>query len=369
MRAAIFVLPLLGCGDPMEHVTGDAASPDAVTPAKLVAYASGNATEITWFDVARGTGALSRVSAVAAFGANPSFLAVDPAAARLYAVSETTSRVGGYAIDPASGALSFINDAASAGTGPAHVFVDRSGRYVLVANYGNGVVAVFAIQSTGALAAAQQTFVAGANAHMIITDPSNHYAFVPCLGSDWVAQYLFDPTTGMLTPNAVPHLTTASNAGPRHLAFAPNGAHAYLINEKASTLTALAFDGVTGRLSEIQTVSTLPAGFTGTNTTAEVWVHPSGAYVFGSNRGDDSIVTFARDLSTGRLTLIGHTKTQGMTPRDFTLAPDGKFLYAANQSSNTIVPFALDPATGTLSMTASSVDVQAPTFIGITALP
>jgi 6-phosphogluconolactonase len=355
------------CSSPQAAATDAPPALADAPPARLVAYVGGYSPSVVRFDVA--AGALAPAQTIASFAADPSFLAIDPAAAHLYAVSESASRVGAYAIDRASGALTAIDDVASGGNGPAHLSVDRSGAWVLVANYGDGNVGVLPIQPGGGVAAARQVVLAGTNAHQILTDPSNRFAFVPCLGSDWVAQYTFDAQTGTLAPNAVPHLATAAGAGPRHLAFSADGKFAYLIAEKASTLSALALDGATGQLAELQTVSTLPAGFSGTNTGAEVWVDPSGGFVLASNRGDDSIAVFSRDAASGRVTLVGHTKTGGQTPRDFTFAPDGRFVYAANQGSNTVVPFAFDPATGTLTPTAAPVTVQAPTFVGIVALP
>jgi 6-phosphogluconolactonase len=360
-------LVLAACGGTHGTPIDNASPISDAPPARLVAYVGGYSTQIARYDVARG--ALTPATAITAIAADPSFLAVDPAGAHLYAVSESANRVGAYTIAPADGALAAIGDVASGGNGPAHVFVDRSGAYLLAANYGDGRVSVFAIQAGGGLAPAQQVVLAGTNAHEIVTDPSNHFAFVPCLGSDWVAQYTFDATSGTLTANAVPHFTTAAGAGPRHLAFSPDGHFGYLLAETASTLSALSLDGATGQLAELQTLSTLPAGFSGTNTGAEVWVHPSGAFVFASNRGDDSIATFSRDATSGMLALVGHTKTGGMTPRDFTLDPDGRFLYAANQASNTVVALAFDPASGMLSSIASSVTAQMPSFVGIVALP
>jgi 6-phosphogluconolactonase len=184
-----------------------------------------------------------------------------------------------------------------------------------------------------------------------------------------VAQFLFDASTGKLTPNAVPRLATAAGAGPRHLAVHPDGKTAYLIAETASTMTALDFDATAGTLTAVQTVSTLPAGFTGTNTAAEVHVHPSGKWLLGSNRGDDSIVVFALDAS-GHMTPQGFTKTGGTTPRDFTLDPSGAWLYAANQGTGDVVAFAFDAATGTLTATAgASVAVPSASFVGVLALP
>jgi 6-phosphogluconolactonase len=347
-------------------VPGDDVIDAAPTPTKFIAYVSGGAN-IDWYDVNKTTGAFTPISSMAAFRTNASFLAFR-GTTHVYAVA-SQNRVGAYSIDQASGALTFINDVAAGGNGPTHVSVDRTGAYVFVANYGGGNVSVFPVQPNGGLGAATQTVASGAMAHLIDVDASNKYVFVPCLGANYVAQYLFDASTGMLTPNTPPTLPTAAGAGPRHLAIAPNQKHAYLINELNSTLSALAFDSTTGRLSEIHTVTTRAAGAAGNNTTAEVVVHPSGKFVYGSNRGDDNIVAFALDGTTGRMTLIGHQSTQGMTPRNFTIDPSGKFLYAANQNSGSVVPFAIDPATGALARTAQVINVPTPQFVGILPLP
>jgi 6-phosphogluconolactonase len=370
-RAHLLLLLMCACGDG-SAVAADAGSDgtpaiDAPVRTHLVAYVSGSGPDIVVHDVGA-TGALTPTSSTPAFRANPSFLAIDPAGTALYAVSEASSRVGAYAIDQTTGALTFINDQPSGGTGPAHVFVDRGGGYVLVANYSSGTIAVLPIRADHGIDPFQQMLSAGANAHMILTDPTNRFAFVPCLGADHVAQYTFDAGTGMLTPN-LPRVMTAAGAGPRHLAFSPDGKRAYLINEVDSTLTALTLDGATGRLTPVQTITTLPVGFTGTNTTAEVWVHPSGKYVFGSNRGHNSIVTFSVDPTAGTLTLVGHTPTQGMTPRDFTLDPSGHFVFVANQASSNVVTFAFDATSGALSAVGAPIGVPSPSFVGIVALP
>ncbi|HEY8040428.1 MAG TPA: lactonase family protein [Polyangiaceae bacterium] len=345
---------------------GDAAHP----PARLVAYASGYGPDIAVFAVDPTSGALTGTGSIAAFGSAPSFLAVNRAATNLYAVDENaTGRVGAYSIDPKSGALSFLGAVSSGGNGPPFVSVDATGKYVLVANYGDGTASVLPVGAGGSLGAPSQTVTVGAQAHMIVTDPSNRFVFVPCKGADYVAQFLFDATTGKLTPNAVPHVAAAAGAGPRHLAFHPGGHFAYVIAENDSTLTAYALDGTAGTLSAIQTVSTLPAGFSGTSTGAEVWVHPSGAWVLGSNRGDDSLVVFAVDAGTGKLTPKGFTKSGGTTPRDFTLDPAGAFVYAANQGTGNVVPFRFDAAQGTLAPAGQAVSVTAASFVGVVALP
>ncbi len=186
-------------------------------PARLVAYASGYASTIAWFTVDTATGALAPAGSVASFGASPSFLAHNAAMTNLYAVDENaTGRVGAYAIDPASGALTFLNSVSSGGNGPAFLSVDGTGRYVLVANYGDGTVSILPVGAGGRVGAASDTRNAGSEAHMIVADPTNHFVFVPCKGADYVAQFVFDPGTGKLTPNAAPHVATAAGAGPRH---------------------------------------------------------------------------------------------------------------------------------------------------------
>jgi 6-phosphogluconolactonase len=366
VRLALLVVLAACGGDAPAMPSADAARSDAGSdagePMHVVAYVSGYGPSIAWFDVDLATGALAAKGSLAA--AQPSFLALS--ATHAYAVSENMDRVGAYAIDPATGALAFIGDQPSQGAGPAHVAIDRSGGYVLVANYGGGTAAVLPIAADGSLGAATQTISPGTNAHMIVTDPSNRFAFVPCKGSDFVAQYTF--THGVLAANAVPHLATAAGAGPRHLAFAPDGAHAYLVDETASTLMVLGYEAATGRLATRQTISTRAAGAMGPNTGAEVAVAPSGKFVYASNRGDDDLAVFAV-AADGSVTPASHTPSGGMTPRMFALDPTGRWLYAANQGSNSVVAFAVDAATGALTATGAVTQATMPAFVGFVALP
>jgi 6-phosphogluconolactonase len=345
-------------------------SAPARAPGPLVAYASGYGPNIELLAVDPATGSLSRKASVPSFGPAPTYLAINQAATNLYALDESSpGRVGAYAIEPATGALTFLNDVPSGGNGPAHVALDRTDRYVLVANYGDGSVSTIPVLAGGRLGPPIQTLSVGGQAHMIIADPSNRFVFVPCKAADYVAQFVFDSATGKLTPNAIPRVSTAAGAGPRHLAFHPNGRFVYLVNELDNTLTAYAFDAAAGTLSPIETKPTLPAGFSAKDTAAEVWVHPSGAWVLASNRGDDSIVVFAIDPSTGKMTLKGHTKTGGATPRDFTLDPTGAFVYVANQGSGNLVAFRFDAAQGTLLPATPPVPVQAASFVEVLHLP
>lgn len=318
-----------------------------------VAYVGGYGGAISWYGVDATSGAITKVGEIAASA--PSFIAFDPGFAHLYAVDESGNRVVAFAIDPASGALTRIDDQSSGGSGPAHVAVADG--HVLVANYGDGAVAVLPIAADGGVDAPSQVVNAGSHAHEVVI--AGGHAYVPCLGSDYVAQYAW--SQGALSPDG--QLSTASGAGPRHLALAGDG-YAYLVDETASTVMALAVDGQ-GQLSALQTISTLPGGFSGSNTGAEIAV--AGAHAYASNRGADDLVVFARDAS-GRLTAIAHVPTAGMTPRQFSLSPDGRWLFVANQGSNTVVPFGIG-TDGVPVAVGASVSVQAPSFVGIAALP
>ncbi|HEY4014987.1 MAG TPA: lactonase family protein, partial [Polyangiaceae bacterium] len=364
-----FLLACVGVGA-CAPTPSPAAPPAQSTGGSLVGYASGYGPDIDLLALDGATGAPTIKARVPSFGAAPSFLAVSHARTHLYALDEDAKgRVGAYAVDRATGALSFLNDVSSGGDGPAHVSLDATDRFVLVANYGDGTVAVLPVGADGRLSPPVQRLSVGAQAHMAIVDPSNHFVFVPCKGADYVAQFVFDASTGTLTPNAVPRVATAAGAGPRHLAFHPNGKFAYLINELDNTMTAYAFDASTGTLAAFETKSTLPAGFTGKDTAAEVWVHPSGRWLVGSNRGDDSLVVFALDPATGRMTLQGHTKSGGVAPRDFSFDPSGSFVYVANQKTNAVSSFRFDARDGSLTAVGAPLSVQGASFVGLVRLP
>lgn len=314
---------------------------------------------------------------------NPSFLALDPHHRYLYAVNEVaeidgrnTGAVSAYAVDQATGGLTFLNRQSSGGTGPCHLSVDQTSRYVLVANYDGGSVAMLPILAGGQLGPATCVVQhAGSSvnpqrqrephAHSITVDPTNRYAIVADLGIDQVLVYRLDLEGGRLIPNDPPGARVEPGAGPRHFAFHPNGRFGYLINELGSTMTAFAYDSSRGTLQHLQTLSTLPADFTGTNHCADVHVHPSGRFVYGSNRGHDSIVEYAIDPSTGLLTLVGWESTRGRTPRNFAIDPSGQFLYAANQNTDTIVTFRIDATTGQLSPTGQVTEVPSPVCVQI----
>jgi 6-phosphogluconolactonase len=344
----------------------------AITGVPFV-YVGGYAGTISIYTLDPQTGALTARPATT-YGSGPSFLAVEPKHQFLYAIDENTSKVAAFSIDQKTGALTHIGtDLGSGGSGPAFVSVDRAGKYVLVANYTNGAVATFPIGANGALGAQAGSAAPGLNAHMFITDPGNQFALVPCLGSDYVAQFLFDANTGKITANnpatvgpAQP--ATATRSGPRHIAFAPNGKIVYLVNETASTVTTYGYDATSGKLTAQQTVSSLKAPVAG-NTGAEIVVAPSGRFVYSSNRVDDSIAVFSVDATTSKLTLVTTVKTGGATPRSFTVDPTGQWLLSANQGGNTITVFKIDASTGVPAAVGAPVAVSQPAFVGVVMLP
>lgn len=310
---------------------------------------------------------------------NPSFLAVHPSKKFLYAIGEVSNfggkkagAVSAFAVDPATGKLTLLNQQASGGAGPCFVTVDAAGKNALVANYGGGSVACLPIGADGKLAPASSVVQhagrgptprqAGPNAHSINLDKANRFAVACDLGIDKVLVYKFDAAAGTLTPNDPAGVAAAPAAGPRHFAFHPDGKHAFVINEINSTLTAYAYDAEKGTLAETDTKSTLANEVKG-NSTAEVVVHPSGRWVFGSNRGHNSIAAFGFDVATGKLTPAGHTPTGGKTPRNFNVDPTGKWLLAANQDSGTVAVFRIDAATGKLEAAGEPVAVPSPVCV------
>jgi 6-phosphogluconolactonase len=315
---------------------------------------------------------------------NPSFLAIAPNHKFLYAISEggnaEGSGINAFAIDAAAGKLTFLNRQPAGGSGPCHVEVDAAGKNALIANYGSGSFAVFPLAGNGevrpmsAFIQDQGSSVnadrqGGPHAHCIVTGPGDRFAYGCDLGLDKVLIFKFDAGQGTLVANEPAFATAQPGAGPRHIAFHPDGRWAFVINEMASTLTVFACDASSGALREVQTVSTLPEGYSGQNTCAEVAVHPSGKFVYGSNRGDDSIAVFGCDPASGRLTFIERVPTGGRTPRQFEIDPTGRYLLAANQDSNTVVVFSIDKASGKLQPTGSRVQSDNPQCVRCLPLP
>jgi 6-phosphogluconolactonase len=284
-------------------------------------------------------------------------------------------------VDPRSGALTLLNQQSSVGDGPCYLIVDKAGKNVLVANYGGGSVSVLPVGADGKLGeatAAIQHHGSSVNpqrqkephAHSINLDAANRFAFVADLGMDKVLIYKFDTTKGTLVANDPLSASVNPGAGPRHFAFHPGGRYAYVINEIQCTVTAFLYDASRGALTELQTISTLPDGeqVKPAYSTAEVQVHPSGKFLYGSNRGHDSIAVFAIDQKTGKLTRVENEPTQGKTPRNFGIDPTGAYLLAANQNSDSIVVFRIDPSTGALTPTGQSVAAPSPVCVKFVAI-
>jgi 6-phosphogluconolactonase len=323
---------------------------------------------------------------LAAETTNPSFVAVHPNGRFLYVVNEVgkyqgpnSGGVSAFSIDRASGKLTFLNEVASRGADPCYIIVDKNGKFVLVANYTGGSVAVFPVAADGKLGEAS-AFVqhtghgadpkrqAGPHAHSIDLSPDNRLAFVDDLGLDELLVYKFDSAKGSLTPNDPPFAKLDSGAGPRHFVLHPSGKFAYVVTEMHSAVTAFSTDLRTGSLDALQTVSALPKDFKGENDDAEIAVHPSGKFLYASNRGHDSIAVFAIDSNKGTLTPVEHTLTQGKTPRSFEIDPTGNFLFAENQKSDNIVIFRIDQKTGRLTATGRMLEVPSPVcvkFVGV----
>ena len=342
--------------------TSGGAGGAAATSAPFV-YVGSNNGQVSVYKLDAAAGQLSLVKSIAG-GELTSFLAFDAPHAHLYAVNEGDAKVASFSADPKTGELTFLNRVASGGAGPAFVSVDHSGKYVLVANYDGNSTRVLPISADGSLGASSDDKSPGKNSHMIVTDPANKFAFVMNLGSNTISQYAFDASKGSLTANSVPSVKVAA-AGPRHLAFHPSGKFAYLISETSDTLSAYSYDAALGQLTFLQSLSTLPAGANAaSNDCAEVVVAPSGNFVYGSNRGHDSIASFSINGTSGMLTFVGTTPSGGKTPRNFTISADGKLMLVANESGN-VTSFSVDVASGALSK-QKSVDVPLmPQFVGI----
>lgn len=306
--------------------------------------------------------------------ANPSYLALGPDGRNLYAVSEVDDgKVVAFSRDAATGQLTLINQQSSHGAAPCHLSVDQG--HVLVANYTSGSVAVLPIQPDGSLGAASSVIQyegalahprqEGPHAHMIVPDPNGQRVLAVDLGLDCIMAYHLDAASGELIPNdpAITYQSPQAGAGPRQIAFAPDGRHAFVLNELDSTLTVCAYDPERGVLRPLETLTTIPGDFKGENTCAHIAVAPSGRFVYASNRGHDSIAIFALDASTGRLTVVGHESTGGQTPRAFAIDHTGNWLLAANQDSDSILSFRVDASSGLLARSGEESQIPAPVCV------
>jgi len=334
------------------------------------------------FDSATGT---AESLGLAAETAEPSFLAITPDKRFLYAANEMqnyngeiTGAVSAFAMDLSTGKLSQLNELPSRGADPAFLSLDKTGKYVLVANYTGGTVAVFPVLADGKLGEAS-AFVqhtgsgvdrerqAGPHPHMIITSPDNRFALVPDLGLDEVIAYRFDAAKGILGER--PSATKADPGfGPRHIAFSPSGRFVYLISEMGSAVTTFSYHASDASMSALQTVPVEPAN-SRRKAGAEVQVDPAGKFLYASNRSDNIIVVYAIDPAKGTLTQVQSVALEGKTPRDFTLDPTGKWLWEANQDSNSIIIYRVDPKTGQLTPSGQPLPISSPTCVLFVPLP
>ena len=310
---------------------------------------------------------------------NPSFLEIDLKRRILFAVNEINTfqgkpagAVSSFAIDPATGKLTLLSQQSTMGTGPCHLILDKNGKNALVANYGSGSVAVLPVSADGKLGEASDfkqhegssvnpQRQKGPHAHCVTLDPANKFAFVCDLGLDKVMIYRFDAEHGKLTPNDPPFMQAKPGAGPRHMVFRPDGKFAYVVNELNSTVTSYSYDPEKGALTELESLSTLPGYYDGPNTGAEIAVHPSGKFLYASNRGNDSVVLLTIDPDSGKLTWVEEQNTGGKTPRHFGIQPSAKHMVIANQNSNTLLASRIDPGNGRLKPSGVFAKCPSPT--------
>ncbi|PYS83173.1 MAG: 6-phosphogluconolactonase [Acidobacteria bacterium] len=366
-----------------------AAVPRAGRPQELLVYVgtytAGKSEGIYLYRLQLSSGELRQVGVTRGV-VNPSYLALERDRRYLYAVNEVTEfngqksgAVSAFAVDQRTGALRFLNQQPSLGGAPCYVTVADTGRFVLVANYVGGNVAVLPVRADGSLGEAvdvrQEQGASGVNpqrqeaphAHCVVLDKANRHAYACDLGADKIMIYRFDARRGKLTPAPAPWAQVKPGAGPRHLTFHPRGQFAYVMNELGATVTVFAHDPVRGTLREVQTLPTLPADFKGANTGADIHVAPDGRFLYCSNRGHDHIAAFGVEERTGKLSLVAHEPTRGKTPRNFAIDPTGTFLLVANQDSDTITTFRLDPRTGRLGFTGHSAEVSSPVCLKLVA--
>jgi 6-phosphogluconolactonase len=334
-------------------------------------YTRGGSKGIYAFRFSPATGKLTEIG-VAAEVQNPSFLYVTPNGRRLYAVGEaSTGMVSAYETDRAGGKLKLLNDQPTGGDGPCHLAADKAGKNLLVVHYGSGSVAAFPLKPDGSLGARTALVQhsgssvnprrqEGPHAHSVNFSKTDKYAVVADLGLDQFIVYAVDPAKGSLTQHSVAKVKPGS--GPRHFSFHPGYKLAYGVNEIARTVSAFQWDESAGKLTEIQTISTVPADYQGNGSCAEILVHPSGKFVYASNRGHDSIAAFSV-ASDGKLTSMGTTPTEGKTPRNFRIDPSGSWLIAANQDGGNLVVFRIDKASGKLTSTGEQAKVPFPVCV------
>ncbi|QPQ85353.1 lactonase family protein [Burkholderia gladioli] len=376
--ASLGAMVVLSAISPPVFASGKTAGqPNIKDKTSMFAYVGSRTTRernargdgISVYRVDAGTGALTLVQLVKDL-VNPSFLALSANGERLYTVHGDLSDISAFKVDKATGGLTFLNKQSTEGKNPVHLAIDPTGRYIVVSNHIGASLAVLPIAADGSLQPLTQLVkLEGpigphrveqkqAKPHFNPFDASGKFVVVPDKGLDRVFSFRFE--NGQLTPAESPFVTTRETAGPRHIAFHPKGAYAYVVNELDSTVTTYRYDMKTGALQPLQILSSLPDTYTGNSRASEIEVDRSGRFVYASNRGYDSIATYRIDTETGHLTFLGTTQTSGRTPRFITSTPDGCFMYALNEDSDSIVAFSINAANGALHPTGFSAQSGSP---------
>ncbi|MFQ3169450.1 MAG: 6-phosphogluconolactonase [Limisphaerales bacterium] len=354
----------------------------SAAPAKaLVCFVSRSPADkesVLLYQLSLKDGSLKKLSAVSGI-IGPSFLKIHPSGKFLYTVNEVATfdgkRSGGvtaFALDVQGGKLTRLNQQPSGDTGPCHLTVDATGKFVLVAHYGGGSTSVLPINDDGSVGAVVSRIKhkgssvtprqKAPHAHSIHVGPNNKFAFAPDLGIDKVLVFSFDEKSGAIAETKFGGAKLEPGSGPRHFGFHPSGKFAYVINELKQTVTAFRYRAKRGQLRTLQTISTVPHPVEG-NSTAEVLVHPSGRFLYGSNRGHNSIAMFRIDEKSGKLTALGHEPTRGSTPRNFGIDPTGQFLLAANQQTDNVAVFRINQDTGKLKFTGNEIQLSKPVCV------
>ncbi len=365
----IMIMTLLGCVE----------KPDNNTIFYIGTYTGKTSEGIYAYNMNNTTGALELLHTIGDIE-NPSFLAIDSNNEFLYSVHELntfqgkrTGAIRSFKIDSDTGNLELLSEQPSFGEHPCHVTVTDNGDYVFLANYTSGSISMFPVKN-GVIEAASDTAQhigsgpnerrqQAAHAHSVTLSPDGRFLYALDLGIDKIMIYDIASNPGQLTPADPPFVHTAPGAGPRHFTFHPSGKYAYAINELNSTITAYSYNAQNGFLNEIETVNTLPGDFDGSNTTADIHITPDGRFLYGSNRGHDSLAIFKIDEQSGTLELVGRQSVLGKTPRNFAIDPSGSFLLAANQNSDQIVVFKIDKDAGLLQDTGHRAEVSMPVCI------
>ena len=385
MKSAFLAAMAIGCVASAALVAGSARAAEKELWTYFGTYTNnGKSKGIYCYKLDLASGKLTSVGVTEGIK-NPSFLAIHPSGKYLYAVSEVNDAGGkpggaisAFSLDHKTGELKPLNHQSSEGAGPCHVSVDKTGKVVLTANYGSGSIASLPIKSDGSLEKAASAIQhegssvnpsrqAGPHAHSINVSLDNRFAVAADLGLDKLLVYKLDPAKGTLTANSPPHVETPKGGGPRHFAFHPSGRFAYNCNEILSSVTAYNYDAEKGSLTEIQTISTLPEEVE-RNSTAEIQVHPSGKFLYCSNRGHDSLAIFTIDEKTGKLTAAGHQKTLGRTPRNFGIDPTGAYVIACNQGTDNVAVFKVDQSSGKLTQVGEPISVPMPVCVKFLAV-